>query len=291
MRQYLDFCLAHNLASKENLLPAPMEENLVYFVASLQGNVQYRTVKLYLAAIANFYVEQGMPLRTDNTFQLHHILKGIKRTSTSQQRTRRPITIQILSEISDLLRPAFSEELDTIMLWPAFTFAFFGFLRVSEFTCSSSKSFLAVKDVVLVPNIQNPDHIKVRIKQSKTDPFREGTTLTILKPTSLMHQQSSTVKAYAKLNQTHSGFDLCCDITIKQTSTHPSNKRKTKKKYMYIYHYKKKISEIFTSPYCHVDETNQRKFIFLNLSHYGNVVVQFHYHNCYENEIDFQGNM
>ena len=184
VRQYLDFCLAHNLASKENLLPAPTEENLVYFVASLQGNVQYRTVKLYLAAIANFYVEQGTPLRTDNMFQLHRILKGIKRTSTPQKRTRRPITIQILSEISDLLGPAFSEELDTVMLWAAFTLAFFGFLRVSEFTCSSSKSFPAVKDVVFVPNIQNPDHIKVRIKQSKTDPFRQGTTLTIAKSNS-----------------------------------------------------------------------------------------------------------
>ena len=37
--QYLDFCFAHNLATKENLLPASTEENLVYFVASLQGNV------------------------------------------------------------------------------------------------------------------------------------------------------------------------------------------------------------------------------------------------------------
>ena len=66
--QYLDFCFAHNLATKENLLPAPTGENLVYFVASLQGNVQYQTVKLYLAAIANFYVEQSMPLRTDNMY-------------------------------------------------------------------------------------------------------------------------------------------------------------------------------------------------------------------------------
>ena len=155
VRQYLDFCLAHNLASKENLLPATTEENLVYFVTSLQGNVQYRTVKIYLTAIANFYVEQGMTLRTDNMFQLHRILKGIKRTSIPPKRTRRPITIQILSEISDLLRSAFSEELDNVMLWAVFTSA-----------CSSSKSFLAVKDVIFVPNIQNPDHMKVLIKQS-----------------------------------------------------------------------------------------------------------------------------
>ena len=132
VHQYLDFCFAHNLATKENLLLAPTEENLVYFVASLQGKVQYQTVKLYLAAIANFYVEQSMPLQTDNMYQLHRILKGIKRTSSSQQRTRRPITIQILSQISDLLRPAFSPELDTVMLWAAFTLAFFGFYELAN---------------------------------------------------------------------------------------------------------------------------------------------------------------
>ena len=220
----MDFCLAHNLASKENLLPAPTEENLVYFVASLQGNVQYRTVKLYLAAIANFYVEQGMPLRTDDMFQLHrikkniyikYILKGIKRTSTPQQRTRRPITIQILSEISDLLRPAFSEEFDTVMLSAAFTLA----LRVSEFTCSSSKSFLEIKDVVFVPNIQNPDHIKVRIKQSKTDPFRQGTTLTIAKSNSTVCAVIAIIYSNA-IHRRMTDHCACCRMASHSQEAH-----------------------------------------------------------------------
>jgi hypothetical protein len=114
-------------------------------------------------------------------FQLHRILKGMKRTSSSPQRIRRPITIQILAEISTLLRPDFSKELDTVMLWAAFTLAFFGFLRVSEFTYSSTKTFLAVKDVAFNPTIKNPESLHVRIKQSKTDPFRQGTTLAIAK--------------------------------------------------------------------------------------------------------------
>ena len=111
--------------------------------------------------------------------QLHRILKGIKRSSSSQQRTRRPITIHILSQISALLRPNFSEELDTVMLWAAFTLAFFGFLRVSEFTYSSAKTFLVVRDITFIPNIATPTSMRVHIKQSKTDPFRQGTTLVI----------------------------------------------------------------------------------------------------------------
>ena len=153
----------------------------MYFVASLHGKVKYETVKLYISAISNFYVEHNKPLRANSMLQLHRILKGIKRSSSSQQRTRRPITIHILSQISSLLRPTFSEELDTVMLWAAFTLAFFGFLRVSEFTYSSAKTFLAVRDVTFIPNIATPTSIQVHIKQSKTDPFRQGTTLVIAK--------------------------------------------------------------------------------------------------------------
>ena len=151
----------------------------MYFVASLHGKVKYQTVKLYLAAISNFYVEHNQPFRSTTMLQLHRILKGIKRTSNPQKRPRHPITIHLLSQISTLLRPTFSEDLDTVMLWAAFTLAFFGFLRVSEFTYSSAKTFLAVHDITFVPNIATPTSIQVRIKQSKTDPFRHGTTLVI----------------------------------------------------------------------------------------------------------------
>ena len=73
------------------------------------------------------------------------------------------------------------------MLWAAFTLAFFGFLRASEFTCNSS-SFdptvhLCLRDVTFVPNIESPSHMLVFIKQSKTDPFRKGCTLTIARST------------------------------------------------------------------------------------------------------------
>ena len=47
------------------------------------------------------------------------------------------MTISILSQISTSLRPSFSDDLDTVMHWAAFTLAFFGFLRDSEFTYSS----------------------------------------------------------------------------------------------------------------------------------------------------------
>ena len=65
------------------------------------------------------------------------------------------------------------------MLWATFNLAFFGLLRVSEFTYSSAKTFLAACDITFIPNIATPTHIRVHIKQSKTDPFRQGTTRVI----------------------------------------------------------------------------------------------------------------
>ena len=184
VKRYLDFCFAHRLASPDNLLPPQTEETLVYFVATLQGHVQYQTIKLYLAAVNNFYIDHNQHVTTNNMLQLRRILKGIKRSSGTKQRIRRPMTISILSQISALLRPSFSDDLDTVMLWAAFTLAFFGFLRVSEFTYYSppaGKPFLAVNDANFIPNITNPTSILLTIKQSKTDPFRQGTTLTISK--------------------------------------------------------------------------------------------------------------
>jgi len=61
------------------------------------------------------------------------------------------------------------------MLWATCCLAFFGFLRVSEFSVPSGTSYnpmchLSMKDVS-VDNRTNP---RVAIKQSKTDPFRRG---------------------------------------------------------------------------------------------------------------------
>ena len=64
------------------------------------------------------------------------------------------------------------------MLWAAATLCFFGFLRSGEVTVPSDSEFdgtayLTFRDVA-IDRLQAPSMLRVRIKASKTDPFRVG---------------------------------------------------------------------------------------------------------------------
>ena len=68
---------------------------------------------------------------------------------------------------------------DKLMVWAACLTAFFGFLRISEYTATQVSKFeeeftLCFSDVRL-----NPTSASIKIKASKTDPYREGVTITI----------------------------------------------------------------------------------------------------------------
>ena len=67
------------------------------------------------------------------------------------------------------------------MIWAAMTLAFFGFLRLGELTCNSKFNLevhLTLRDVLLTPSV-NPASMTIRIKESKTDPFRIGQSITV----------------------------------------------------------------------------------------------------------------
>ena len=113
------------------------------------------------------------------TPRLQQVLKGIQKTQAATQspRVRLPITLSIMQEIKRLLlkRP---QSYDGIMIWAACCLAFFGFLRVSEFTVPAQNqndhtTHLSILDVS-IDDKDSPQLLRVRIKQSKTDPFRQG---------------------------------------------------------------------------------------------------------------------
>ena len=67
---------------------------------------------------------------------------------------------------------------NNVLIWAACCLVFFGFLQVSEFTVPAQNQY----DHTTHPSISNvsidnkdsPQLLRIRIEQSKTDPFRQG---------------------------------------------------------------------------------------------------------------------
>ena len=160
------------------------EELLEIYVVGVSDRLSYGTIKSYLSAIKFVHMVSGFSV--DNLFQgrLKLLLRGIRRKQgNSRTRPKRlPIMLEDLNNLclwveTNLLT------YDAALFRAAFLLAFFGLLRVSEFTCSSISEFrenvdLAVDDVFVD---YNAGLLRVRIKISKSDPFRQGFVLRIAK--------------------------------------------------------------------------------------------------------------
>ena len=141
---------------------------------------------MYLSAIRSFHVASG---RHDDfarqlTPRLQQVIKGIQKEQaiTRPPRVRLPITLDIMQGIQSVLAQQ-PQKYYNIMIWAACAMAFFGFLRSSEFTVPSQSQFdpnlhLTLSDITL-DSRHSPQIIQVNIKQSKTDPFRQGITLSL----------------------------------------------------------------------------------------------------------------
>ena len=182
--KYLAYCKEVGRAA----LPSN-EELMSGFVAKLaEGKLAYASIRTYLLAIRHHHIASG--LGDPKIFQmprLEYILKGVRKEgahsrSIKQHRDRQPLSPGSMRQLFEAWKkhPVVR---DAKMLWAAACLAFFGFLRVEEFTSPSCNSF--DKDVhlswadVSVDDSKDPRMLFVRLKQSKTDQLRLGVTIVL----------------------------------------------------------------------------------------------------------------
>ena len=178
-RRYVIFC------QTVNLVPFPATEaNLIAFVASLYcQRLAAGTVKSYLAAVRHAQIAIGLGDPQIGAMpQLEYVLKGLKRKVAGRQhRVRLPITPGILRKLKRVWEQM-PDRFNAAMLWAASTLCFFGFLRLGEAVVPASgydpEVHLSFADA-RVNDRSSPDWMEVRIKASKTDPFRKGVTVYI----------------------------------------------------------------------------------------------------------------
>ena len=172
VNKFLNFCGTFGYV----VCPAN-ESTLLKFIAFMNESLALSTVKTYLSAIRFLHLYLGF----DNPFpqfpRIALVMKGLKR-SASPPRKRLPVTPNLLLAILQFLD---FKKYEDSMFWAATLVAFFGFLRVSEFTVGGSFDptiHLALRDIRFDAPV-DPEAISIWLKASKTDPFREGCSVEV----------------------------------------------------------------------------------------------------------------
>ncbi len=169
-------CSFNRFCNQFNIAPYPLQEyTLRLFTAHLSHNLSYSTIQTYLAAIRHRNIELGFPSTFDQMPLLRLLLRGVKRIKGSTTRPKRlPISLNTLKLLKTSLRESSFNTQDQHMLWAAFTTAFFGFLRSSEFCCPSQNSFNPVETLLTRDVSLSSTSASMHLKISKTDSFRNG---------------------------------------------------------------------------------------------------------------------
>ena len=148
--------------------PASVGE-IVSFISheSLEGRAA-STIQAYIAGLSYYHKLGGWPDPT-KAFIVCKLLEGCKRLN-SREDLRLPITFAILADIFPVIIKVCKSEYEGVMFQSAFTLAFFGYLRVSEFATQSKK---APTDKVISLNDISLHGVsaalQVRLRFSKTD--------------------------------------------------------------------------------------------------------------------------
>ena len=148
-------------------------------------NLCHNTIKCYLSPVRHLHIAEGVgdPNIRDMA-RLEQVLRGIKAVQAKgkvKARPRLPISIDLLGKLRGVWHR--EDSVDAKMLWAASSLCFFGFFRSGELTVPSNTAYdegahLSFPDVS-VDSLDNPQLLKVRVKSSKTDPFRVGVDIYI----------------------------------------------------------------------------------------------------------------
>ncbi len=128
------------------------------------------SVRAAVFAVQSMQVRAGHPPFWSQFRRLHQLIEGMARTVPVAPDSRCPVTYDMLVAAHRAINHS---SVDGVVMWAAMSCAFFGLLRVSEFTARSTSSFdhrrdLSAADLSFSSSGDTPVAI-LRIKRSKTD--------------------------------------------------------------------------------------------------------------------------
>ena len=202
MRSYNTFCNHYNLIASP-----PSQRTLILYATHISSYSSHSNVKLHMAAVKHFTTRNGHTIDFAKYQQLYLLMRGIKRAEGKKFSLpkRRPITPSLLHTIHKNLFNSSRLYQDKVMLWAAIITAYFGFLRVSEYTSSHKTKFDPTSTLLFEDLYLEEDMAHINIKASKTDPFRQGVSIRLAANDSPTLCPVRALKEYVSLHPTQSG--------------------------------------------------------------------------------------
>ena len=164
-------------------------DTLCLWMADSVDKLRYPSIRNYLHGIATTQMELGYTNPLTQSPLVWRMFKAIKRIQGQQVvRKRLPITIKILTQINHLFNTDIESDL---CMRAAMWLGTCGLLRAGEFvTKPTTVNTLKLQHLIFYDNSHRqldplhlngefPTYMSVRLTQSKTDPFRQGTNVII----------------------------------------------------------------------------------------------------------------
>ncbi len=171
----------HNFHDKHNIpFPSLDLTTVVCFINHAHSvlNIKTRTIKSYISGISFFSkLLTGHPSPAFSHPQVTSLFKGLLRQEPERTPRRLPLTTDLLLICINNLRSGYNTPHVALTLQAMFTLAFFGFLRCSEFTASSS-NFIPFRHACISDLSLYSNNIMVfYLKKSKTNQSGQPTPI------------------------------------------------------------------------------------------------------------------
>ena len=169
--------------------------------------INHLPVATLLAGIRLLHIENGFADPTKEDPLLHYLCTAIRRSQSTPPKKRQPITVSLLKIIENELFWSNFPSRDKSAYSAAFTLAFYGFLRASEYTTPSSSQYsstthLTVRDVTITTS-----SLQLHPKRSKTDRYGKSAKL-IVGPTHSLTCPVRAMQNYLAIHQRERGGPL-----------------------------------------------------------------------------------
>jgi hypothetical protein len=185
---------------------------ILRFIAFCHGirNIQYGTIRSYLAAIRFYRLQAGfldpfLDINGSYIPQIAMALRGTRRLCSIPTKKCKPITLDLSNKLIVELRAGVFNPYVDILMQAALTAAFWGFFRSGELFPDKFSPHLHVTIADVQFNLSN---VIIHLKTSKTDTEKKGVDIRLFQNgTITCPVQALNTFAHMRSNkQTHSSF-------------------------------------------------------------------------------------